>query len=102
MVEMKFEELTFTLVKDELCPQKQLVKYFFVSDRLWDRRYVEIRPLTFGNLLYAMTRNYARIFKWSMLRILYKVGFIDIPVAESFSWKYFRFTFWKARVYQNV
>jgi len=97
---MKIEELEFRQIENKIYPTKQLAYKFFVSDFDMVRHYYEIKPMTFGNILYAILRNYIRIWYWLFVRILWKIGFIDIPEYAAFSWKrYFRFSFWSPKKY---
>ena len=91
------DELIFTKELDNrIYPHKQLAYSYFIADYRMMARTLEVRPITLGHLLYALARNYGRIVYWAFCRLLYRWNFIDIPVAEAFSWHYhFRWCFWK-------
>ena len=97
---MKIEELEFKQIENKIYPQKQLAYKFFISYRVMERRYVEVKPITFFNIIYSAAKNDLRIWYWSFLRFLYKAGFIDIECNDAFSWKsHFRFSFWSPKKY---
>ena len=89
------KSLEFKNVENKIYPNLQLLSTFFISRVFLERGYVEVRPLTIGHLLFALSRNYSILLYWRFLRCLFKLGFIDIPEATPFSWKYFRWRFWK-------
>lgn len=82
------DELVFTRELDNrIYPHKQLAHSYFIANHRLINNTFEIRPITIGHILCAIVRNYARIVYWASLRLLYKLGFIEISEAEAFSWK---------------
>ena len=91
------KSLEFRKIENKIYPNLQLVSTLFVSRELLETNCFEIKPLTIGHFLFAVGRNYLIILYWGFLRCLFKLGFIDIPEATPFSWKYFRWRFWKLK-----
>ena len=86
--------LTFPSTENEIYPNRQLAGSFFISKKLLAYRAIEVMPLTPRYFLYAISRNSLIVIYWFILRQFYKAGFIDIPEADPFEWKYWRFNFW--------
>jgi hypothetical protein len=78
-------------------PQQQMHWSYFIDKYSLEQDYVTIKPLTLSFFLISIIQNNAITLYWSFLRVAYKVGFIDIPEATQFQWKYWRWQFWKPK-----
>jgi hypothetical protein len=102
MVKMRKEDvLIFTDVEDKgIFPGQQMHFSYYIDERMLINRHIVIKPLTLSFLLSSSIKNNCITAYWIICRMLYKAGFIDIPEAAQFRWKYFRITFWKDRKYK--
>mgnify|MGYP001576487999 CR=1 FL=1 len=81
----------------------QVPPVMLITDRLFDMRAFEVRPLSFHSFFSAWTRNHYRLWHWRLARLCFAIGLIDIPQAKPFAWrKYWRWRFWRKRRFPIV
>ena len=97
------DEFVFTKgINNGIFPDKQLACSYFIADFRFEYGQYEVRPITFGHILYALARNYGRLVYWGFCRVLFKSGFICKPDNERFYWKHhFRWCFWQQLTYKE-
>lgn len=84
----------FKQIDGRFAPLRPFPQSFFISSRLLFMDGFEARPLTVTGLIKGVGKNLITMTYWRALYGLYRTGFLAVPEAEQFSFRYWRWDFW--------
>ncbi len=97
----KIKTVVFTNVENKIYPQMQLCETYFVAEYILNHGLLEVKDLNLHNLVWVLIRNNARTTYWRFVRLLYKLGFVEISNGEAFHWgQHFKWIPKRSRILQ--